>query len=118
MRRSHLRHLVRLWNDDGGALLATEFLICASILVFGTVSGLIAVREALKGEFEDMAGSIRSLDQSYSVPGTNLAGASSAGSRFKDPLPQPTPNSTRLPQSFTAPADDVPLGPIPPNVCD
>ena len=37
----------RLWNDDCGALIATEWVFVATILVLGIITGLVAVRQAV-----------------------------------------------------------------------
>ena len=44
------RLIERLWKDDGGALIAMEFLFVATILVLGIIVGLVSVREAIKAE--------------------------------------------------------------------
>ena len=36
----------RLWQDDDGALLATEWVFLATILVIGVIPGMVAVRDA------------------------------------------------------------------------
>ena len=40
--------LRKLWQDDGGALISSEFLFVATILVIGVIIGLTAERSALK----------------------------------------------------------------------
>ena len=42
-----LRFLRKLWRDDAGALLATEWVFMATILVIGVIPGMVAVRDAL-----------------------------------------------------------------------
>ena len=43
-----MRRLFRkLWQDDDGALLATEWVFLATILVIGVIPGMVAVRDAL-----------------------------------------------------------------------
>jgi hypothetical protein len=51
----------RLWHDDQGALLAVEWVFIATILVIGSVCGLVAVRQAIVEELEDFAEAILSL---------------------------------------------------------
>jgi hypothetical protein len=63
------RNLTNLWNDDCGALLATEWIIVATIMVLGIIPGLIAVRQGTLSELHDMANAVLSLDQSYSFTG-------------------------------------------------
>ncbi len=59
----------RLWQDDGGALLATEWVIVATILVIGIIPGLIAVRQGAVTELVEYANALLGLDQSYGFTG-------------------------------------------------
>jgi hypothetical protein len=74
----------KLWSDDNGALLASEFLFMTALLSIGTVSGLVAVRQAMISELVETANSVMALDQSYSFSGQSFAGASTAGSSAVD----------------------------------
>jgi len=61
-----MRQLIsRLWKDDGGALLAVEWVFVATILVLGSITGLVCVRNAIIEELEDFAEAILSLDTSW-----------------------------------------------------
>jgi hypothetical protein len=55
----------RLWNDDCGAMLAVEWVFIATILVIGSITGLVAVRCAIVEELEDFADAILSLCTSW-----------------------------------------------------
>jgi len=61
--------LAKCWSDDAGAVIATEFLFLATILVVGLVSGLTAVRNAVNSEMTELANSILALNHGYSIPG-------------------------------------------------
>jgi hypothetical protein len=64
--------LRRLWHDDSGAIIGSEWLLVATILVLGVIPGLVAIRQgALDGMF-DFAHATASLDQSYSFAGQKL----------------------------------------------
>jgi Flp pilus assembly pilin Flp len=76
--------LTKLWNDDEGAIIATEFIFLASILVIGIVTGMVAVRDAVSNELVDVANAVGSVNQSYSFSGTRSSCASTAGSAFVD----------------------------------
>lgn len=86
-----MRLLRRLWNDDAGALLTAEWLFMATILVIGLVAGLVAIRNAVNNELEEMAGAIGALSQSYSFGGVTGCCASSGGSQFIDNGPNTYP---------------------------
>src|SRR5438034_814445 len=54
-----MRNLMRkLWNDDGGALIASEWLFVATILVIGTSVGLVNVRNAVNSEMGEFANAL------------------------------------------------------------
>ena len=80
-----MRDLVfRLWSDDGGALIATEWVFVATILVLGIITGLVAVRQAVISELEEFANAVLALNQSFSFSGQTNCQASTAGSAFSD----------------------------------
>jgi Flp pilus assembly pilin Flp len=80
----------KCWNDDDGALIATEFLFVATILVIGTVIGLTAVRNAVNAELTDLANAILALDLSYTISGVSGCGASVNGTQVIDIIQQET----------------------------
>jgi Flp pilus assembly pilin Flp len=82
-----MRNIMRkLWNDDRGALIATEWVFVSTIMVIGVVAGLKSVQQAVVTELEDMANAIGSLSQSYTFSGTSGCAASTLGSRFSDEI--------------------------------
>jgi hypothetical protein len=76
--------MLRLWKDDCGALIATEWVFVATILVLGSITGLVMVRQAVLAELQDMAQAIMSLDQSYSFSSQSNTESSTAGSQYFD----------------------------------
>ena len=79
------RLIRKLWDDDCGAIIATELLFLVTTLVIGTVTGMVALRQAVVSEGVELAQSIMALDQSYSFSGQQIAGcASTAGSSASD----------------------------------
>jgi len=81
----HMRNfMLKLWNDDRGALIATEWVFVSTIMVIGVVAGLKSVQQAVVSELDDMANAIGSLSQSYTFSGTSGCAASTSGSRFSD----------------------------------
>ena len=85
--------MLRMWQDDSGALIATEWVFVATILVLSLVVGLKAVESAVEGELIDFANAVSSLNQSYSFGGSSGCCASVAGSAFS--------NTTRHTFSFS-----------------
>lgn len=78
------RLMSRLWQDDGGALISTEFLFVATILILGIITGLVIVRDAVVKELYELAGAIGALNQSYSFSGLSGCHVSVAGSGATD----------------------------------
>jgi hypothetical protein len=76
--------LVRLWDDDAGALIATEWIFVATILVLGAVTGLVAIRQAVIAELHDIANALLALNQTYSVTGQSNCQSSTGGHFFLD----------------------------------
>ena len=54
--------LRRLWIDDCGALIATEWVFVATIMVLGAITGLVAVRQAILSELTEFANAVTSLN--------------------------------------------------------
>jgi hypothetical protein len=59
------QQMSRVWKDDCGAMLAVEWVFIATILVIGSITGLVAVRSAIVEELEDFAEAILSLCTSW-----------------------------------------------------
>jgi hypothetical protein len=55
----------RLWTDDGGALIAVEWVFVATILIIGSITGLVALREAIVTELEEFAEAVMALSTSW-----------------------------------------------------
>ncbi len=76
-----MSHLIcKLWNDDCGALISTEFLFVATILVIGVIAGLVLVRDAVVVQLEELACAIGALQQCYSFSGLSACHVSVCGS--------------------------------------
>lgn len=74
----------KLWNDDCGAIIATEYLALGSIVVLGGVGGLVAMREGAVNEMKEYGKSVSSIRQQYSVPGFQSKNAGTSGSAAID----------------------------------
>jgi Flp pilus assembly pilin Flp len=83
--------MLRLWRDDQGALIATEWVFVATILVIGLIVGLKAVQSAVLNELEEVAGAIGAISQSYSYGGTSGCCGFTNGSSFTDNGPNTYP---------------------------
>src|SRR3954451_12331699 len=76
--------LQRLWADDCGALIATEWVFVATILVLGIITGLVAVRQAVISELTEFAQAVMALNQSFSFAGQSNCLSSTSGSAAAD----------------------------------
>jgi hypothetical protein len=81
----------KLWNDDSGALVATEWVFVATIMVLGAITGLVAVRQAILSELTELADAVISLnrdgDKDQDKPdnnGDDFNKTRRAGSRAED----------------------------------
>ena len=66
------------------ALIATEWVFVATILILGIITGLVAVRQAVISELTEFANAVMALSQSYSFAGQSNCLASVAGSQATD----------------------------------
>jgi Flp pilus assembly pilin Flp len=90
------RLLRNLWKDDAGALIASEFLFIATILVIGIVIGLTNVRDAINCELTELGNAILALSQGYAFSGSSGGGAEVDGSQAID-TPALLPENTHTP---------------------
>ncbi len=72
-----------LWRDETGVVLSAELVLLGTLGVVGATVGLNAAAKSVNEEMTDFARDMRSLDQSYSVPGYRSCGAWKAGSSYR-----------------------------------
>jgi Flp pilus assembly pilin Flp len=100
-----MRQLVlRLWQDDDGALITIEFLFIASILILGLIVGLVTLRNAVTSELVVLSDAILALNQSYSYGGLTgcCASVSGAALTVTPPVQVPVPTCVAPPLSTVA----------------
>ncbi len=82
--------LKRIWRDQRGFVATTDLILIVSIVVLGTIVGLVTLRNSVVQEFGDLATAIGRLNQSYSYTGNEYdpedsdAFAEVAGSSYTD----------------------------------
>jgi Flp pilus assembly pilin Flp len=76
--------LIKMWKDDTGALIATEWVFFVTILVLGIITGLVALRQAVISETTELAQALLSLNQSFSFSGRANCESSTGGSAVID----------------------------------
>lgn len=99
--------LLKLWNDDRGALIASEFLFVATILVIGIVAGLSSVRTAVNVELSEFANALLALSQGYIISGQSGCCAQSDGSQAID-TPSTVPQILCTPPAIPSVIDLLP----------
>lgn len=73
-------------KKQGGFVLTAELVLIVTILVFGSIVGMVSMRDALNAEMEDVAEAVGSLDQGYQFDGIQNSQdtAAIAGTSFTD----------------------------------
>lgn len=96
-----LRELfTRLWKDESGAVIATEYLMLGTIVGLGGASGLAAMQDGMNQEYVEFGSAVRETRQAYSVPGARGAAGRTHGTAAVD---TPRPAVT----TFVPPASPV-----------
>ncbi len=73
-----------LWNDVDGFVATSDLILICTIVVIGSLVGLVTLRDQVVQELGDVAIAIGHLNQSYSFADTTVGGFSVAGSLFFD----------------------------------
>jgi len=77
-----MRALKALWFDESGLVLTAEAVAVGTLGVVGAAVGAGAVARSVNSELEEAAFALRSLDQSFSIPGQRIGKAFVAGSSY------------------------------------
>jgi hypothetical protein len=96
----------KLWSDDRGALISTEYLFVTTILVIGTVVGLTNLRTAVNAELTELGNALLALSQGFTVSGMSGSNASTDGTATVDNpglLTNPTPVAPASPSVIDVP---------------
>jgi hypothetical protein len=82
---SAMRQLMdQWWTDDGGAVIAAEWILVATLLILGAVAGLVAVRQAVVAELSDVINAFVGPNQGYGFSGQSQCESSMSGTQFID----------------------------------
>lgn len=71
--------LTKLWTDDCGAVIATEYLMLGTVVGLGGVTGLASMRDAMNGEYKEFGNTIRDVRHDYKVPSQSGAAGTRGG---------------------------------------
>jgi len=64
-----------LWRDEQGAVVSSELILMATVMVIGTLVGLVTYRNAIVQEMADVAAAVSQLNQSYQYDSITMAGS-------------------------------------------
>ena len=79
-----MKTMLRMWNEETGAIVSAEIVLVATILVIGVIVGLKSVRDSVVTELADVAQALANVDQSIFYSGTQGHHAFTAGAFFND----------------------------------
>jgi Flp pilus assembly pilin Flp len=68
--------LRRLWADDNGAVISTELVLVLSILIFGIIPGLVALRNSIIASLGNIGDTLVELVPSFTYSGFEVGAAS------------------------------------------
>ncbi len=72
------------WYDETGFVASVDLILVMTVLILGTLVGLVTLRDQIVQELGDLAGAIGHLNQSYSYTGDTGDGGEVAGSSYED----------------------------------
>lgn len=87
----------KLWQDDCGGVLTSEYLTLGSVVVLGGASGLASMTSAMNDEMREYGRAVGQIRQSYSVAGQRTSAASVSGSSYT--ARPPATDTGRQPQA-------------------
>ncbi len=92
-----MRSLLKsLWQDDGGAVLAIEFILFVVIVLFGLIVGYVGLRNAAVAELSGVADAVADLSVCFSFSGLTNCESSVCGS-WVIPVPSTPINAGKTP---------------------
>jgi Flp pilus assembly pilin Flp len=65
----------RLWADDEGAVISTELVLVLSILIFGIIPGLVALRNSIIAALGNIGDTLVELVPSFTYSGFEVGAA-------------------------------------------
>lgn len=75
--------LQRMWADDDGAVISVEFILVISILIFGIIPGLVALRNSVNAALTTTGNLLVALVPSFTFSGW-VVGSSAGGNNIAE----------------------------------
>lgn len=60
-----MRKLIDFWYDDNGSVIASEYLMLASVVALGGFAGLSSVRDAVNDQSNEVSKDIKTIHKVY-----------------------------------------------------
>jgi Flp pilus assembly pilin Flp len=67
--------LRRLWNDDQGAIISVEWILIVSILIFGLIPGLVALRNSIDAALGTIGNILTTIVPNFTFSGFGIGNA-------------------------------------------
>ena len=64
----------RLWQDEVGGLLSTEYILLGSLLTLGLIVGLASIKTSIDTELDDYAEAVKGIGAGEFGPATTFVG--------------------------------------------
>lgn len=104
---------LNLWHDDSGAVVSVEILLIVSILIFGMIPGLVALRNSMNSALTTFGNLIVTLIPSFTFSGFAITGTDGMG----NPITVVQVNGFQFtPNVTTLTADQIAPQAIPPEI--
>jgi hypothetical protein len=78
--------MLKLWKDDCGALLSTEWIFVCVIIVLGSITGMVLMRNAVISELVEFGQAVEALNVGYEFTGQANCESFTAGSGAIDDI--------------------------------
>lgn len=78
--------LAKFWHDDTGSVIASEYLVLATVVSVSTGIAANAISGAVNEQSNRFTQATIAVNQSYVIPDQSSAGAYKAGSQFTQPI--------------------------------
>ncbi len=57
--------MTRLWNDESGSIIATEYLMLGTVVALGSATGMVTVRDSINEEYQEYGNTVREVRQAH-----------------------------------------------------
>ncbi|MGL4420400.1 MAG: hypothetical protein ACRCZF_07030 [Gemmataceae bacterium] len=95
----------RLWNDDAGAIISVEWVLIVSILIFGLIPGLVALRNSIDAAMATTGNILQTLVPNFTFSGFGIGNNGANIAQVGGAMFAPSTTGTALTSVQLAPVD-------------